>query len=286
MELPLDDGVSALMHPHAYLNKVVLGFTSGAVEIWNISSCRRVYRLRQRAHTGAVVHIAQSPLVDVVAIADATGAIDVHNLRTDAAVMSFSHTGVTSLAFHAQTLVSASSDGSLALWALDKRRLLVLHRAAHDDRIGHIVFVPGEPLLLSSGADNALKLWVLEADDVRLLRARSGHALPPTRVRFAAARTLLSAAGTELRRADVYNPLANVRFGRARGATRPITTLTCADGLSRFADVVTCHADAEVACTWRLKNRAGTDVKLVVDAGDVALSVALRYVAFPSRRRS
>jgi U3 small nucleolar RNA-associated protein 21 len=45
--LPADDSVQCIMHPDAYLNKVVVGFESGAVEIYNIRSCHRVYRLKQ-----------------------------------------------------------------------------------------------------------------------------------------------------------------------------------------------------------------------------------------------
>ena len=44
-------------------------------------------------------------------------------------------------------------------------------------------FFAGEPLLMSSGADNAVKHWVFDNSldaAPRLLRFRSGHAAPPT----------------------------------------------------------------------------------------------------------
>ena len=46
-------------------------------------------------------------------------------------------------------------------------------------------FFPGEPLLMSSGADNSIKHWLFDAADgtARLLRFRGGHAAPPTLVR-------------------------------------------------------------------------------------------------------
>ena len=45
-------------------------------------------------------------------------------------------------------------------------------------------FFAGEPLLMSAGADNAVKHWVFDSAEpaARLLRFRSGHAAPPTSV--------------------------------------------------------------------------------------------------------
>ena len=43
-------------------------------------------------------------------------------------------------------------------------------------------FFPGEPVLMSSAADNSIKHWIFDgAEDAgRLLRFRSGHSAPPT----------------------------------------------------------------------------------------------------------
>ena len=47
-------------------------------------------------------------------------------------------------------------------------------------------FFASTPVLMSSGADNAIKHWAFDAEEgpPRLLRFRSGHAAPPTVVRF------------------------------------------------------------------------------------------------------
>ena len=44
-----------------------------------------------------------------------------------------------------------------------------------------VAFLPKEPLLLTLGADNALKCWLFDAPDGsgRLLRSREGHSAPP-----------------------------------------------------------------------------------------------------------
>ena len=46
--------------------------------------------------------------------------------------------------------------------------------------------LPGEPLMVTSSADNSLKIWIFDQPDGggRLLRERSGHAAPPSLVRF------------------------------------------------------------------------------------------------------
>ena len=46
--------------------------------------------------------------------------------------------------------------------------------------------LPNEPLMVTSSPDNSLKIWIFDQPDGggRLLRERSGHASPPSFVRF------------------------------------------------------------------------------------------------------
>lgn len=56
-------------------------------------------------------------------------------------------------------LATASSNGHIALWDLNAGgRLLHLVRGAHDGAVSSIEWVPGQPLLVSSGADNSVKV--------------------------------------------------------------------------------------------------------------------------------
>ena len=78
---------------------------------------------------------------------------------------------------------------------------------AHDGSVCSTFFLPSQPLLLTTGSDNSVKvlpvtctsalhvlptarphqqMWLFDqADDSgRLLRSRSGHSAPPARVRF------------------------------------------------------------------------------------------------------
>jgi U3 small nucleolar RNA-associated protein 21 len=55
-------------------------------------------------------------------------------------------------------LASASSLGHIALWDLNEGgRLLHMVRGAHDSGISALEWVPGQPVLISSGEDNSVK---------------------------------------------------------------------------------------------------------------------------------
>jgi len=64
-----------------------------------------------------------------------------------------------------------------------------------------VVFLPGESNLLTSGADNALKIWTFDGTRLDLLKSREGHALPPDFVRFHPGGTVLAslASGSDSR---------------------------------------------------------------------------------------
>ena len=52
-----------------------------------------------------------------------------------------------------------SSQGHLALWDLNSGgRLLHLVRGAHDGAICAVQWVPGQPILITSGEDNCVKV--------------------------------------------------------------------------------------------------------------------------------
>lgn len=56
-------------------------------------------------------------------------------------------------------LASASSAGHIALWDLNSGgRLLHMIRGAHDGAISAVEWVPGQPVLVTSGEDNSVKV--------------------------------------------------------------------------------------------------------------------------------
>lgn len=214
MDKPLALGanvrVRCVVHPTAYLNKILLGAEDGRLFLWNFKSCQLVYTFA--GWGAAITCVAQSPALDVVGCGLADGRIVLHNLKTDTTVMVLRHVdaGVTSLSFrsdHASAplpmLVSGDTNGALAVWDLNKRSMLTLVKNAHRSASGgvaSVAFLLGEPVMVTAGAaDNALRMWIFDAGDhsgePRLLRERTGHSAPPRVILFRDENTLLSGGG-------------------------------------------------------------------------------------------
>jgi U3 small nucleolar RNA-associated protein 21 len=189
LQLPADLSPSALLHPATYVNKLLIGCRSGALELWNVRSGRRLYRFD--GWRSAVTALAQATAVDVVAVGLASGGIRVHNIREDVPLLSFEMDGgaICALSFRTDgvPVLGATSDrGHVALWQLDAGALQAQIEFAHEGKVQSAHFLQGEPILLTTGSDNALKMWIFDqpSGEARLLRARSGHASAPLRVRF------------------------------------------------------------------------------------------------------
>lgn len=83
-------------------------------------------------------------------------------------------------------MVSGSSTGSIALWDLNKKILIGQIPDAHDDCITSSYFLASEPLMVTTGADNAMKTWIFDMGDgmPRQLILLEGHSKPVTTVVF------------------------------------------------------------------------------------------------------
>lgn len=55
-------------------------------------------------------------------------------------------------------LASGGSSGVISIWNLEKRRLQSVIREAHDSSIVSLHFLANEPVLMSSSADNSIKV--------------------------------------------------------------------------------------------------------------------------------
>ncbi|OSX80685.1 hypothetical protein BU14_0033s0028 [Porphyra umbilicalis] len=215
-----------------------------------------------------ITALAPAAVLDVVAVGTSTGVVALVNVRTDAVITVFRHgcrfpaaagsggdggggvgtatasadgggggggdgggPPITALSFRTDgmdTLLSASADGSLAVWHLPTHSLAAVLRGVHPGGVAVAVALPGEATAVTVGAaDNAVKVHV--ADDAppppsavvpaaaaaaavgsaaataaaaavpRLLRSRAGAAAPPVWVRFLGeedGRTLLVGGGT------------------------------------------------------------------------------------------
>ena len=84
--------ICAVAHPATYLNKVLIGYSSGRMQLWNINTGHCLYTFARLAARGAAITVIEpSPLLDVVAVGFGDGMVRIHNVRTDEAVMQFEH---------------------------------------------------------------------------------------------------------------------------------------------------------------------------------------------------
>ncbi|KAM4049607.1 WD repeat-containing protein 36 [Anomaloglossus baeobatrachus] len=180
--------ISAIMHPSTYLNKILLGSQQGSLQLWNVKSNKLLFTF-PGWQTGVTV-LQQAPAVDVVAIGLTSGKIVLHNIKFDETVMTFQQDWgpITSMSFRTDghpILAAGSPIGHIGLWDLQEKKLMSQMRDAHSTAIAGLTYVHGEPLLITNGADNAIRVWIFDGPggQGRLLRFRVGHSAPPTFIR-------------------------------------------------------------------------------------------------------
>ncbi|KAF3783674.1 WD repeat-containing protein 36 [Nymphaea thermarum] len=277
--ISLDDnyGPSCIMHPDTYLNKVIIGSEKGMLQLWNISTKKKLYDFK--GWGSPVQCCVSSSALDVVAVGCADGKIHIHNVRYDEELVTFTHSSrgaVTALSFCTDGqpfLASGGSSGTISVWNLEKRRLQSVIRDAHDGTITSLHFLANEPVLMSSAADNSIKMWIFDASDGegRLLRFRSGHSAPPLHIRFYKnGRHILSAGQDrafrlfstiqdqqcrELSQRHVSKRAKKFKVKEEEIKLKPVISFDCVEIRERdWCNVVTCHMDTPYAYVWRLQN--------------------------------
>ncbi|KAL0946708.1 hypothetical protein HGRIS_012895 [Hohenbuehelia grisea] len=299
-----DPGFTAtsILHPATYLNKVLVSSSEGSMQLWNIrtQSCihkfpasRLLSATSSKSMTSAITALTQSPAIDVVGIGFASGEISVYDVRADERLMRMfmDGGGVRSLGFRSDgqpVLASASSSGHLALWDLNEGgRLLHMIKGAHDGAITHVEWVPGQPVLITSGEDNSVKQWLFDSPTAmpRLLKYRSGHHAPPHLIRYYGddGKSLLTASrdrslrctsvvrdsrsfemsqGSLAKKASTLSvPLTSLKFP-------PITAISYSTTRTKdWDDIITVQTDDTYARTWTmLGKRLGKHTFGFVDA--------------------
>ncbi|KAI9918980.1 hypothetical protein PsorP6_011975 [Peronosclerospora sorghi] len=289
---------TTMLHPVTYVNKILVGSEHGALQLWNVRTKQCIYEFRGWA--SAVTTMAQSPAVDVVAIGLADGRVVVHHLQLDATIVTFAHDHarpITALSFRTDAgatthpfLVAGARSGDVSVWNLHTKRLESVLPRAHDGAIVSLEFLANEPLLLSCGTDNAMKLWLFEQREggptARLLKSREGHAAPPTRIRYYGNQTLATMAdgadGTccqilsagqdrafrvfhtareqqsrELSQGPVLKKARRLNLRVDALKLPPIVQFAAMETRARdWANVVTCHENELAAYVWRFEHRA------------------------------
>eukprot|EP00571_Detonula_confervacea_P005503 CAMPEP_0172319220 /NCGR_PEP_ID=MMETSP1058-20130122/37094_1 /TAXON_ID=83371 /ORGANISM="Detonula confervacea, Strain CCMP 353" /LENGTH=1390 /DNA_ID=CAMNT_0013034219 /DNA_START=78 /DNA_END=4250 /DNA_ORIENTATION=- len=166
-----------------------------------------------------ITTLAQSPAVDTIAVGTSDGSVHLINTLHDVKLFSLHHkskahvkknmmnNAVSSISFRTDgnatrqgvaPLAVGTDDGSVSVWdltpvqdddgnATPHRTLLTQMEGTHHGGISKLSYLPGEPLLLSTGlSSNSILLHVFDAPDHsgRILRQRKGHTSPPQLLRY------------------------------------------------------------------------------------------------------
>lgn len=196
------------------LNKVFVGRKDGSVEVYNVSTAKLVHTiLAPSARSGSVTAIAPAPALCLLAIAYADGSLIITDTEADDSILELRQGNtkqpITSITFRDDGLgggddgrkdgvmaTSSIQSGDITVWDLNRGgRVVGVVRGAHETSnlgqgtgVNKVEFLPGQPVLVSSGLDNALKSWVFDLNPFsptpRLLHSRSGHAASITRLSF------------------------------------------------------------------------------------------------------
>ena len=88
LDLEKRSQISQIIHPKTYMNKVMIGFQSGKLQLWNIKSGKMVHEFTSVSSLESeLTCLLQSPVVDVACAGYTCGTILLLNLKTDKVIL-------------------------------------------------------------------------------------------------------------------------------------------------------------------------------------------------------
>jgi U3 small nucleolar RNA-associated protein 21 len=188
LELMNELSIKATMtlHPNTYLNKILV-VNSKIMQLWNINTMKLVFEFKPFEHE--ISCIVQSPSIDIIAIGFLNGLVLLYNIKQDKEILRFTQSAtVTAISFRTDLkpiMATASDEGEICLWDLEERKLVHIVNA-HESSIHTLFFYHGSSILVTAADDNSIKQWIFDQEDhsPRLLKQRSGHTKPPTKIEF------------------------------------------------------------------------------------------------------
>ncbi|KAI9205039.1 Utp21 specific WD40 associated putative domain-containing protein [Polychytrium aggregatum] len=288
---------TSIIHPSTYLNKILVGSQQGELQLWNIRTMKLIYEFP--TFESSITYLAQSPVVDVVAIGLLDGTTVIHNIRYDEEIMRFKQDGkVTAISFRTDDkhiMATANMSGDIALWDLDQRKLAHTMKGAHDGNVTTIQYLNGQPVLVTAGTDNSIKQWIFDNLDgqPRVLRSRSGHHQPPTLVRhYGPDGHILLTAGRDrsLRMYSIIRDAQNCELSQGSLEKKSKLVAMKIDELKlpqiiqiaaseakekEWDNIITAHSGEYQARTWEFQRKAIGKHLLATTDGSFVKSVAI-----------
>ncbi|KAJ3345716.1 hypothetical protein HDU83_003771 [Entophlyctis luteolus] len=286
--------ITTFIHPSAYLNKIVVASSDGRLQLWNFESLTMLHEFPSLSC--AITALAQSPALDVLAIGTQDGRVILKNIKTNTPIRLCVHSSgsaaasVIAISFRSDDaptasamMATAGADGTVCVWDLSKGALAArvsssANRDAHFDAVHTCEFLPGQPVLVTASGDNSIKEWIFDGASadaggiVRLWKSRSGHRVPPSRVRFVGPdpnTVLTCGADGSLRKYSTVQDQRNLEFSQNNAESRKFSSSTesgvpneiihfdaCDSGNNDWDDIVTVESNNAVVKTWKLKRGA------------------------------
>ncbi|EIW66765.1 hypothetical protein TREMEDRAFT_45592 [Tremella mesenterica DSM 1558] len=294
IQFPPTFKATVLLHPATYLNKILIGDSQGQLALYNTRTCSLIHNFTPTS--SPITALVQSPAIDVVGVGHLDGTVDIYDIREGESIMQMKMDdgGISALSFRMDgvpVLAAGSTSGSVALWDLSKEgRILHVLRGAHEQSVGALEWVPGQPLFITSSGDNTVKQWLCDSPDSppRLLKHRGGHHSPPTLIRYYGTdgkQILTSGRDRSLRYTSVVRDSRSHELSQGQSFHKrskalgmsvselklaPITALSsCSIRSKDWDDVLTAHQDEPGARTWKVLDKKMGGHLLEVDDGVV-----------------
>uniref|UniRef100_A0A914Y3L1 Small-subunit processome Utp21 domain-containing protein n=1 Tax=Panagrolaimus superbus TaxID=310955 RepID=A0A914Y3L1_9BILA len=275
LEIPSPPSFEAtcVVHPLTYMNKIVLGGSNGEMRLINIKTGKLVHEFPPKPlFDSSITCIVQSTVVDIVAIGHANGKIQLRNLKTDEKLCSFKQDGsITAISFRTdaiESMATANSEGSIALWDLNEQILIGQRSNVHSGPITSLYFIKGMPYLISAGVDNRMIKWSVEEEQSlpTINTELAGHSAPVSSIAFFGENAIVSASldgyvrGYNIIRDDIMKSLGKARevkkteVSRDRFMDVPLEPIVEMDvGMARegaWDNVICRHKNSPIVSTW------------------------------------
>jgi U3 small nucleolar RNA-associated protein 21 len=273
----LSDEAIKIVHPPTYLNKVIVATKHAKLYIVNIKTGRIIYdfpKIREQLNA-EICSLTESPALDIVTVGLENGRILVINVLTDSLIFELEQTTpVTSLSFctapNRNKLATGCTNGQVLVWDLDTQRLSSTINAHEGNRVDQVMYLPGEPVLVSSsGSDNSIKQWLFEHEDPepRQLKHRSGFNSPPSLVKFYNDYHILASSSKSLRDLSLLNEHQSIelssryihksiRGSRVQFKINPFLQLAFSQTRETdWSNILTCQKAQDIPLFWSFENK-------------------------------
>ncbi|KAG7730522.1 hypothetical protein KL933_000317 [Ogataea haglerorum] len=287
----LNGEIVDIAHPPTYINKVVVATTSHLL-IFNVRTAKMVFLSEE--FVDGITCVETAPALDILAVGNGVGSFTIYNLKKGKILRTIS-TGskskITSLSFRTDGsphVVCSLVNGDLFFYDLEKKTRVHVLRNAHREVSGgvsKVQFLNGQPILVTTGADNSLKEYVFDpplsdnsavVSPPRHLRSRGGHSAPPTCITFGDSKSHFIQSASQDRsfwtfslRKDAQSQEMSQRQSAMKDGKRqsgvsstfkdkfpPITMIAQENAREGdWANIVTAHQDETFARTWDSRNK-------------------------------